>query len=707
MIAATFVFAAVSFTQVAYSQEIKAGKYDNGLMWTFDFPPTEHIAETHGFSPDDAWFEKARLGALRLPNCTASFVSSNGLVMTNHHCGRGSVAAVTREGEQLLDNGFMAVDLADERTVDGLYVDQLVDIKDVTDEVYAALDGMETDAEKASARQEAIATITQRVTEEAGGEGFVVQVINLYQGGKYSAYTFKRFSDLRLVMAPELQIGYFGGDTDNFTYPRYALDVTFFRVYENNEPYQPEHYFKWSSDGVKSGDAVFVVGNPGSTNRLETVEQLRWRGDVSEKAILKFVRTRIAALEKYYEEAPSDALKNQIFGLKNTEKLYTGRVKGLNDATIMARRADSQNTFDKDLSERFAEAATPDLALAIPNPTFLDDIAEIQQQKREFTNDFRSFFALQPGQALSSAIVRRSFLALTYVREAAVEGAGAEQMKEQLLSIADHPESLERNYFRSRISDWQSNFGEDNEMVEKAFAGRSVDSVVDKVLAESALRSQAALDAAIAAGELSEDDPMLQLVAPFAERQANYQSGYAGLLAQETELNAQHGRAQFEIYGTQRPPDATFSLRIADGIVKPYDYNGTEAPVNTTFFGMYDRHYSNPGNPEWALPERWKNPPASLDMSTPINLVSTNDIIGGNSGSPLLNKDLEVVGLVFDGNIESLPSAFIYNTDTGRTVSVDARGILEAIDEVYDMDRIAVELTQGTMVATEAAADAM
>ncbi len=694
-------------TTPASAQDIKAGKYDNGLMWTFDFPPTDHIAETYGFRPDQEWFARARLGALRLPNCSASFVSASGLVMTNHHCGRNSVAAVTREGENLLEEGFFAVDLADERLVDGLYVDQLVAIEDVTDQVYAALDGMQTDAERANARQEAIEDITREVLDKAGGagSGHVVEVINLYQGGKYSAYTFRRYSDLRLVMAPELQLGYFGGDTDNFTYPRYALDVTFFRVYENGDPFESVNHFRWSSAGANEGDPVFVIGNPGSTNRLETVEQLRWRGEISERAILEFVQSRIDALEMLYEAEPSDDLRNEIFGLKNTEKLYIGRVKGLNDSHLLARRQDSQNAFARDLEDRFAEAAGPDLARATPFLTLLDDIADVQDQKMEFANAFRSFFALQAGQSLSSAVVRRALVALNYLEANESGAANSSQLRDQLLSIEDHPEIIEERYLLSRLQSWVDNFGGSDPAVVVASGGKSIAEIVAEIMSGSALRSQDGLKQAVEDESLSRDDPALQFVSHFARRFADYTSGYTGLLAREAELNAQHGRAQFEIYGTTRPPDATFSLRIADGIVKAYAYNGTEAPPHTTFYGLYDRHFSNPGNSEFDLPSRWDTPPGSFEMGTPLNLVSTNDIIGGNSGSPLLNADLEIVGIAFDGNIESLPSAFIYNDDTGRTVSVDSRGILEALDEIYDMDRIVLELTRNELVQTEESAD--
>jgi hypothetical protein len=706
--------ALVGFSQPVNLSAVKAGEFDNGKMWTFDYPPIAHLERFYGFTPDEAWFEKARLGALRLPGCSASFVSPHGLVMTNHHCGRGSVARVTREGETLLDDGFMAISLEEERPVPGLYVDQLVAITDVTDEIYTALEGQETDAEKANARQEAITAAQERILEKAGGPdaGFVVQIVNLYNGGRYSAYTFRRYGDLRLVMAPELNIGYFGGDTDNFTYPRYALDMTFFRVYENDEPYQPEHYFAWSENGTKEGDAVFIIGNPGSTLRLNTVAQLEWRRDHQEKDLLALLDSRIAVLEEYNREEPSDALRNQIFGLKNGQKLYHGRVKGLNDPVLMAKRADTENTFLRDMSAKYGDQISTDVP--VPYLTVIEDLARIQDQKREYAREYGAFLAMGTGSSLSSATVRRAVNAYDFLKQEA-QGVDAEALdatRQELLALRGQPSGIDSRFLLARINDLVKYFGQADPAVQQMLGGRSPEEVADNIIANSALADEERFARALEDGSLSMEDPAIAMVAPFMERRQAYQSAFAGLAGQETELNAQHGRARFEVYGTTRPPDATFSLRVADGQVKAYEYNGSKAPAYTTFYGMYNRHYShasgNDTTGEWILPERWLNAPLELDRSTPMNFVSTVDIIGGNSGSPVLNKDLEVVGLAFDGNIEFLPSAFIFDAaEAGRTVSVDSRGMMEALDVVYDMDRLVLELQTGQLAPTEEAADAL
>lgn len=711
-----FVALLVSATIVpAYGQtdlsQVRAGKYDNGRMWTFDYPPLDEMREFYGFAPDEAWFEKARLGALRLPNCTASFVSPNGLVMTNHHCGRNAVAQVTQPGETLLDDGFMAKSLEEERQVPGLYVDQLVAIEDVTDEIYAAVDAAQTDAEKVSARQQAIQAAQARILTAAGGQeaGFVVQVISLYSGGRYSAYTFKRYGDLRVVMAPELQLGFFGGDTDNFTYPRYALDMTFFRVYDNGVPIQPKHYFKWSEAGSSEGEPVFVIGNPGSTNRLETISQLEWRRDVQEKALLAVLDSRIASLREVYAESPSDNLINMIFGLSNSQKLYRGRVKGLNDPIIMAKRADTEDAFVNDLQAKYGDRLTAD----VPGPylSLIDDLARIQEQKRVYAAEFGAFQQMAGPGALSGATERRAVIAHDYLKQFAAVGAdGAANLRRALENAPDQDARIDERFLANRLQDFVTYFGANDPAVQQILAGRTPQQAARETMAASALATSEKTKAALAAGTLTADDPAIRLVAPFMERRQAFISAISGLQAQEAELNARHGRARFDIYGTTRPPDATFSLRIADGRVSSYEYNGTKAPAFTTFHGLFNAHYSMSSSGdtsgEWALPERWLNAPPTFDRSTPMNLATTNDIIGGNSGSPLLNKDLEVVGLIFDGNIESLPSAFIYQTEGARAVAVDSRGMLEALDEIYDMDRMVLELKTGKLVATEAEADA-
>lgn len=699
-----------------------SGRFDNGKMWTFDHPPIDYFKTAYHFEPDAAWFEHARLGALRIPGCSASFVSPHGLVLTNHHCGRGPASQVRKPGENILDNGFYARSLDEERKPDGFYADQLVKITDVTDEVYKALEGQETDAEKSAARRQAVQDITKRMIEEAGGEakGAHVEVISLYNGAQYSAYTFHRYSDVRLVMAPELQMGYFGGDSDNFTYPRYALDMTMFRVYgDNGKPLKTDNYFKWSTTGTTDGDAVFVIGNPGSTTRLQTVSQLKFRRDVREKAILDLINSRVAVLQASLDASTDAAdqaeMRNQIFGLMNAQKLYTGRVKGLKDPYIIARRADDE--------KKFRAAIMADSILAAQYGGLHEKMAAVQHEKSKYAPEFSSFLAMQPTSGLASATFRRALLANAYLSMKA-QGANEQALdglKKQFEGIGDLAPEVEKGFLTARLSEFMRAFGKDEAMIRAIFslaskvpAGaesspirplRTPDALAEDVVANSVLSDSVRANRAIADGTLSTDDPAIKLAEAIAPRVQAFQSAFAGLNAQQQEIAGALGRARFAVYGTDIPPDATFSLRIADGVVKGYAYNGTQAPSHTTFYGLYERFYAHGAGTEWDLPERWRTPPKSFDMSTPLDFVSTADIIGGNSGSPMVNKKLELVGLIFDGNIESLTGDYIYLTDQQRAVAVDSRGILEALDKIYDADRLVLELTTGKMVDTEEAAD--
>ncbi|MDZ4702240.1 MAG: S46 family peptidase [Rhodothermales bacterium] len=691
--------------QPEQNDPLKAGRFDNGKMWTFDYPPADYFEEAYGFSPDEAWFDRARLGALRIPGCTASFVSSTGLVLTNHHCGRGPVAQVTQAGENLLDDGFYAPSLAEERIVPGFYADQMIAIADVTDEVFAAQQGMETDAERAAARDEAVQRIQDRLTTEAGGAeaGIVVEVTPLYHGGRYSAYTFRRYPDVRLVMAPELQMGFFGGDDDNFTFPRYALDMTFFRVYDDaGEPLETEHYFTWSLEGVQPGHPVFVIGNPGSTSRLETVAQLDLRRDVTDKSLLAFVSSRLAALERYQESLPpsqrSDATRNQIFSLRNAQKAYTGQQAALVDPVVVARKKDAERAF--------MEAIRADAALTATYGSVISEIAETQTSFRELGAEYGAFFGLTSA-AYSSALMRRAIAAYTYLerRAAGQQGAALDPLETQINGIADQPEGLARELLATRLHDFLTYFGTEDTVVQTALAGASPEDRAAALLASSALATAEKTQQAMANETLTMEDPAVILVGAFIQRYRDFQSASAGLTGRQNELASQLGRARFAVYDTDVPPDATFSLRIADGVVAGYPYNGTFASPFTSFYGLYDHYYSYGAGSAWDLPARWLKPPATFDMGVPMNFASTNDIIGGNSGSPVLNQDLELVGLIFDGNIESLAGEFMYLPEKNRAVSVDARGILEALDEIYDADRIVLELTEDELVPTEDEAD--
>ena len=684
---------------------VQSGRFDQGKMWTFEFPPLDYIEDTYGFRPDDAWLDKARLGALRIPSCSASFVSPNGLVLTNHHCAREFVSQVSGDGESLLDDGLVASDLADERAVEDFEADQLIEIVDVTDEVNTALDALPA-VGREDAREGLLEEIEARILEEHGGEGsgHVVEMISLYNGGRTSAYVFRRYTNAKLVMAPELQIGFFGGDPDNFTYPRYNLDFAFFRIYDDDGvPLQSDPYFAFDQDGLENGDAIFILGNPGSTSRLQTVAELEFRRDVSDRGIIDLLRSRMAVLDEYIKAHPEEAeerdLRNSYFGLANSLKAYRGQVGGLEDPIIIARRRDTERDFQA--------AIDADVALSTRYGSLIADMAELQGQKAVQAPGFGAFLALTSPD-MGSATLHRALIAFQILnaRQGGAPPDAVADLVEELRAVPDQAIELDQALMQARFQDFIDFYGENSPLVTAVLAGQNIEARAASVVRTSRLQDSTTAVTGIDDNSITMADPGLGIVQGYLPAFIAFQQVIAGVFPQEATISAELGRARFEVYGTDVPPDATFSLRIADGMVSGYDYNGTRAPAFTTMFGLYDRHFSHAGDDDWALPNRWMEAMDALDLSTPMNFVSTADIIGGNSGSPVLDADLEVVGVVFDGNIQSLPGEYIYLPEFNRSVTVDSRAILEALDEVYDLDRLVLELTTGRLVETEAQADA-
>lgn len=708
---AVLLLAVLSLPAVSSAQSAdgpKPGPFDFGKMWTFEYAPAEYFSTTYGFDASPEWFERARMAALRIPGCSASFVSPNGLVVTNHHCARGAISAVSRDGENLLDDGFYAASLEEERPLPNAWADQLLSAQDVTEEIYAAVDAA-NEAERSAARERAIAGVQQRLAaEHANVDGVRVQVVPLYNGGRYSAYVFRRFTDIRLVAAAELNMGFFGGDPDNFTYPRYALDFAFYRVYVDGEPYRTEHWFTWG-EGVAEGDPVFVIGNPGPTNRLQTVAQLEYQRDVLVPVRKAFFETRLAALREAYDADPvlgeRLGLRNQAFSLSNSLKAYAGRLAALRDREILGLKRAAEDelvdkvTSDPDLRRRFA--------------TVIPELARIQAERRELADASGAFYNVGASSSEGRTLTR----ALQAFPLIQAMGAGAPLVapdtvaawKERLASVEDHPGDLEEELLRLRLADLERYLGPDDPLVRDALGGRSPEGAATFLVRQSAFATQARVREALEGPGAAalRDDPAVALAVALAQRVQAFAARDRELAQRERELAADLGRARFEAYGTAVAPDATSSPRITDGVVIPYKYNGTLAPTHTTFYGVYDRYHGHKGNPDWALPDRWVPVPPGLDLSTPLNFISTSDTYGGNSGSPAVTRDLALVGLNFDRNIEGLSRDFIYLPERGRNIMVDVRAIREALDKVYDADRIVLEILTGRMVRTEAEADAV
>jgi hypothetical protein len=679
---------------------VQAGRFDGGRMWTFDYPPLEWFKEAYNFKADNAWMNDVRMSALRFANyCSASFVSADGLVMTNHHCARQSVEGVTQPGEHLIQNGFWAPTLADERKVKDLYLDQLVKVQDVSDEVIAAMEKGATDKEKLEFRQKALDEIQKRLEGEA--PGLRVQMVTLYSGGRYSAYFYKRYTDVRLVFAPEVSIGFYGGDWDNFTYPRYDVDCSFFRVYDNDKPLKTENFFKWSAAGAVEGELVFVVGNPGGTTRLRTMEQLAYDRDYQVPFIANMLNGRVAVLRAFMAKHPEkqEDMLNDLFSMANSQKVYNGQLAALNDDVLMQRRRDFNRKF------RAAVDARPDLK-AKYGPVW-DDIAASREAMSAVAGDF---FGLRMSGMGAAAAFGKAFGIARFAAELqkpeeerakAYQGNGLQLVRKTLAKPvrfkADEFEAdMEELNLVQQLRMMQAMLGADDPVVRAALQGQTPEAAATRMLAQTILTDSLKVADLVAGAPESIDacaDPFVVIarmaVPRFMKAVEVMQRGQAGDAVNEALL----GRAMYDVYGTSIPPDANMTLRISDGVVKGYEYNGTIAPAYTTFYGMYDRHYSFPKDSSWYLPKRWLDRPAEFDLSTPANFVSTNDIIGGNSGSPMINTKKEVVGLIFDGNIESLSGEYIFSEETNnRTVSVHSSGILQAVRHIYKAERLAREL---------------
>lgn len=699
---------------VSLPADVEIGRFDTGKMWTFEDPPVDYFEETYGFRPDSAWFARARLGALRLPNCSASFVSPHGLILTNHHCARESIADVTREGETLPDSGFYADSLGAERKVEDLYVDQLVAIEDVTEEVYGRV--RYTDEEdpgprrrrgrsgraadngdpSAPARERRIERIEGRMNAEAQARDslLTVEVVDLYHGGRYSAYTFRRYDDIRLVFAPERLIGAFGGDPDNFTYPRYSFDFSFLRAYDTEgNPLDTPHYFAWDRDGVQEGEAVFVVGNPGTTSRLETVGQLEFERDYMLPAAIDALKERMRVLEGYIagEEEPAQKyeLRNAWHQISNQLKKNEGELTGLRDSLLMARRIAAERRL-------VAEIAAVD-TLQEKYGQAIDGIARLQRSKEAMADQNRAFLFFGASAFDSHVLVRSAYgYIISLMRQRGMAPEDIEDTLEDALDIENWPPELEKRMLAVRLQEFLRYLGENDPTVNRLLQGQTPEEAAERIISETALRDSAQYAVLLEEGFLGSGDAAEALAQAVTPLFLSFQQQISGIDRREQELNATLSLARFALYGAQIPPDATFSLRIADGVVAGYPYNGTAAPPYTTLFGMYDHYYSYGGeDTDWDLPERWLHPPDSLDRSTAVNLVTTNDITGGNSGSPLLDEELRIVGVAFDSNIDALPNTYAYMDEQGRAVSVDTRGMTEVLEHIYGADRIVSELLSG------------
>ncbi|HSB29742.1 MAG TPA: S46 family peptidase [Pyrinomonadaceae bacterium] len=684
LLGALFTLQALHFTALA----------DEG-MWTFNNVPRADIKKKYGFEITDAWLKKVQMASVRFNNGgSGSFVSSNGLVLTNYHIVEDIVNEVSTPEKDLAKEGFLARTRADEIKAPSLELNVLMGIEDVTSRVNGAVKPGATDAEAFAARRAEIAAIEGEATKATGLRS---DVVTLYQGGQYNLYRYKKYTDVRLVFVPEFQAAFFGGDPDNFNFPRFNIDMALVRVYENDQPVHPESYFKWSTAGAKEGSLVFVTGNPGSTSRLDTVAHLQELRDNSIPIILRLLERREAMLKKYMAmgEEQTRQAQNELNSVQNSLKVYRGQIAGLKDASLIARKQKEEDALRKSI------AANPERQKMYGDAW--DAIAKAHQNYPSYIRD-RRIFEQAGGFNTSLFTIARQLVRL------ADENAkpNAERLPEYTdarrasLELALYsPAPIHADFEKLKLADslafMVELLGADNALVKQVLNGKSPEARATELidgtkLADVEVRKQLAKGGkeAIAAST----DPMIvvaRLVDPKArEARKRYETELIGV---ERTNYSKIARARFETEGTKLYPDATFTLRLSYGAVEGYMENGKKIPPFTTLGGLYARADSFKQQFPYNLPPRWLEKKAALNLSTPFNFVSTNDIIGGNSGSPTINQNGELVGLIFDGNIQSLVGDFIYDGSVNRAISVDSRGMLEVLKKVFGANDIVAELT--------------
>jgi hypothetical protein len=665
----------------------KASPYDFGKMWTFENPPKEWLKQTYGIQADDAWFDYVRKSSLRFASwCSASFISENGLIMTNHHCSRDVVTALQKEGENFDKNGFYASSLEEERRAEGLFVEQMIQAEDITKQVEEKLKSAKDDNERLAMRKAALEEIEASYKIKEGWEGLRLQLVTFYSGGKYSIYGYKRYNDIRLVWIPELDLGFFGGDLDNFTYPRYNLDATFWRAYdENGKPLNTSaHYLKFNKSGAKEGEPVFVVGNPGRTERYRTVAQLTYDRDYRYPFQYKFLKNRNDLMMAKYnaikdnpeKEREAQELLNDIAGIANSMKAFGGIAKGLKDPELFGRKVEMENFIrSKNPGLKYWDELSGYYDVLNPNGWVMTH--------------------LQPSPYRGNIYVVMHEL-MNYISMSKTDGAQDKKDKlrqsitDKLKTIQDEEQKV---LFKLLLTEIQEDIYPGDVTLQKVLGKRNIDEFVSYLLKETKFTDEKKVNKFFENEKKMEDDDdiLLTVASTFVNKYKEAGQLFQSNAQARQMLEGKIALEVFKVYGNQLPPDATFTLRISDGVIKGYDYNGTTAPTSTTFYGLYDRYYSHNKKFPWSLPSRWVNPPHEL-LQAPFNTVSTNDIIGGNSGSPLINQNREAVGLIFDGNIESLPGNFIFDEEKNRTVSVHAGGIYAALKYIYKADRIIQEI---------------
>ena len=659
-------------------------------MWTFDNPPVKQLQQKYQFTPTEQWLNHVRLSCVRLNDGgSGSFVSPHGLVLTNHHVALGQLQKNSTAQRDYVRDGFYAATPDQEMKSPDLEVNVLVSMEDVTGRVLGALKTAKTPEQEFAARKAVIAGIENESLQKTGLRS---DVVTLYEGGEYWLYRYKKYTDVRLVFAPEQQIAFFGGDPDNFTYPRYDVDFALFRIYENGKPLETKDYLKWNPKGAVDNELVFVPGHPGSTQRLNTMAQLENERDVAEPATLRLLDARLGALRAYSSQGVEQTRQaaSRIFSLENSLKAYQGRYKGLLDKNVMNKKQSEEADFKAKVM------ANAEWKQAYGGAW--DAIA--QAEKKAVSRSREQYF-----HGLDSQLANLATSIVQYVAEIkkpdgerlpGFHEAQLDSLKLSLFSPAPIYPGMEIARIAGALELDLAGAGPDDPFVKAVLNGRTPKEVATQLVNGTKLADPEVRKKLVEGGEAAvaaSTDPMIVLARKLDPmRRELIKWTEDNIDSVEQQAGEQLGKARFAVYGRTTYPDATFTLRLSYGQVQGYPMNGTKAPPKTTLFGLYDRAYSFGLQGPFALPSRYMTGRGKLDLTTPLNFVTTNDIIGGNSGSPVINRNAEIVGLIFDGNIESLVGDFVYEIETNRAVAVHTAALTEVLRKLYGASKLADEL---------------
>jgi hypothetical protein len=670
-------------------------------MWLLNNLPKQQLKEKYGFDLTDEWMKRAMLASVRLNSGgSGGFVSPEGLLVTNHHVAADSVQKLSTPGLDLYSDGFYAASRNEELKCPDLEINVLQEIVDVTRDVNEAVTPKMTAAQAFAARRAVMSRIEKESLDKTGLQS---DVVTLYNGGVYHLYRYKKYTDVRLVFSPEKAIASFGGDVDNFEFPRMNLDVAFFRAYENGEPAKTPHYFKWSEIGPIENDLVFVTGHPGTTQRLETLAKLKHRRDVTLPYTLYRLRTLEAALTQYSEQSPEKRRQaaTDLHRAANSRKAFSGQLQGLLDLKILEQKAESDlKLIRANWSKGQPE---PSLENQPPLPEPWSTIAEIQAKLAPFEKEYG---LLETGHAFFSDLFPVARHCVRMADELPKKSAdrlreyrdsNLESLKFQLYSPAPIYPELERTKLTAALTFLAENLGGEHPTVKLVLASKNPAARADELIGGTKLADPGERKRLVEGGREAIEaskDPLILLAKTVDAESRRLRTRYETEIEEpERQAYAALANMRFKAYGDAIAPDATFTLRLAFGVVRGYEVGGEKLPFHTTFGEAFEKSFALGGKEPFDLPKRWLDGKAKLNLATPFNFVSTADTIGGNSGSPVLNRAGELVGINFDRNRHGLVRNFVYTDVQARHIAVHSRAVLEALKKLYPAETLVKELT--------------